>query len=71
LIRQYIPKKTDINSLSDDFIQWVEDEINNRPRKRFNFDAPITKFNQLTNHIQNPALKNEYDCEQEQRRKKL
>lgn len=40
LIRQYIPKKTDFDTIDDQFINWVEDEINNRPRKRFEFETP-------------------------------
>ena len=46
LIRQYIPKQTNFNTLTDDYIQWVEDELNNRPRKRLNFETPNTIFNQ-------------------------
>lgn len=41
LIRQYIPKKTDFNLISDDYIAFVENELNNRPRKRFNFESPL------------------------------
>lgn len=48
LIRQYIPKQTDFDTLSDEFIQHVQHQINNRPRKRFNFDTPINEFNRLT-----------------------
>lgn len=33
LLRQYIPKKTDISKISDEQIKWLENEINNRPRK--------------------------------------
>lgn len=40
LIRQYIPKKSNFDDFSDEYIQWVEDELNNRPRKRLNFDSP-------------------------------
>jgi len=47
LIRQYIPKKTDFSTLKDEYIQYVEDELNNRPRKRFDFESPNTIFNQL------------------------
>jgi IS30 family transposase len=36
LIRKYIPKGDDIGSYSDDFIQRIEDLINNYPRKLFN-----------------------------------
>ena len=48
LIRQYIPKQTDFDTLSDEFIQHVQDQINQRPRKRFNFDTPINEFKRLT-----------------------
>jgi len=41
LIRQYIPKKTDFNTITDDFVKWVQDKINSRPRKRFNYENPI------------------------------
>ena len=30
LIRQYIPKKTDFNNITDQYIQFVQDELNNR-----------------------------------------
>jgi IS30 family transposase len=46
LIRQYIPKKSDFSSFSDQYIQWVEDELNNRPRKRFSFNTPNKIINQ-------------------------
>jgi transposase, IS30 family len=46
LIRQYIPKGSDFNLLTDEYIQYVEDELNNRPRKRFNFESPNKIFNQ-------------------------
>ena len=46
LIRQYIPKKTDFRMLSEKFIQWVEDELNNRPRKRLGFYSPNQIVNQ-------------------------
>lgn len=45
LIRQYIPKKTDFNTISDEFIQFVQNQLNNRPRKRFKFKSPIQMFN--------------------------
>ena len=47
LIRQYIPKKSDFNDFSDEDIQAIEDQINNRPRKRFNFESPIQQFNKV------------------------
>lgn len=44
LIRQYIPKNTILSSLSDDFIVYVQAEINLRPRKLLDFDTPKNKF---------------------------
>ncbi len=33
LIRQYIPKGTDFSELTDEYVAWVENKINNKPRK--------------------------------------
>jgi transposase, IS30 family len=33
LIRQYIPKQTDFSTITDGYIRFVENELNNRPRK--------------------------------------
>jgi len=41
LIRQYFPKGTDFNAISDDAIKLVENELNNRPRKCLNYKRPI------------------------------
>ena len=41
LIRQYIHKKTDFKTLSNQYIKDIETKLNNRPRKRFNFESPI------------------------------
>lgn len=46
LIRQYIPKKSDFSLLSDDYIVEIQEKLNNRPRKRFNFESPNFIFNQ-------------------------
>ena len=40
LIRQYIPKSSDFNLLSEDDIRQIEDKLNKRPRKRLNFISP-------------------------------
>ena len=47
LIRQYIPKKTDFSQISADFIQEIEDKINRRPRKRFDYESPQEKLRNL------------------------
>lgn len=44
LIRQYIPKKTDFADISDQFIAEIQDKLNNRPRKRLNFESPKQAF---------------------------
>ena len=46
LIRQYIPKKTDFDTITDEYVHWVTEELNNRPRKRYNFTSPNKIFNQ-------------------------
>ena len=50
LIRQYIPKQTDFSTITDEYIKFVENELNNRTRKRHDFQTPNQIFNQLTNH---------------------
>src|SRR6266699_1257942 len=47
LIRQYFPKNTVFDNVTDQRVQWVEDKLNNRPRKRFEFLSPNQIFNQL------------------------
>jgi IS30 family transposase len=49
LIRQYIPKKTNFETITEEYVKYVENELNKRPRKRHNFASPITIFNQLKN----------------------
>ena len=44
LIRQFIPKNTDFSSVSDDYILFVQTELNLRPRKLLNFSSPKQKF---------------------------
>jgi len=47
LIRQYFPKKTDFTQITDMEIKNIETKLNNRPRKRFNYQSPIFVMNQL------------------------
>ena len=44
LIRQYIPKGTDFSDITDEFVNWVENKLNNRPRKRLGYLTPNEKF---------------------------
>ena len=45
LIRQYFPKGTDFNMISEEMIDKVEKELNNRPRNCLNFRNPIEILN--------------------------
>lgn len=47
LIRQYIPKNTDFSQLTDQYIKDVETKLNNRPRKRYQFENPIFVMEKL------------------------
>lgn len=44
LIRDYFPKKTDFTIVSEEEIRYVENELNNRPRKRLNWRTPLEVF---------------------------
>ena len=47
LLRQYFPKSTDLSVHSAAHLAYVADELNGRPRKRFNWDNPTNRLNQL------------------------
>lgn len=44
LVRQYIPKKSDFNSISKDRVRMIAHILNNRPRKVLNFKTPYEVF---------------------------
>jgi IS30 family transposase len=44
LVRQYIPKKTNFNSLNQQQIKEIQYKINNRPRQNLNFYSPKEIF---------------------------
>ena len=46
LIRQYIPKKTAFDSLTDIQITQIQHKINRRPREKLNFKNPKQIFYQ-------------------------
>lgn len=48
LVRQYIPKKTYFESISNEDIRKVELLLNNRPRKVLDFESPIERFERLS-----------------------
>lgn len=44
LVRQYVPKGCDIDTLSDADVQQIEDKLNRRPRKRLGYKTPLDVF---------------------------
>lgn len=44
LIRQYIPKGTDFNDVTDTFVMKVQKRLNRRPREKLNFSTPVVEF---------------------------
>ena len=47
LLRQYFPKGTDLGVHSSDDLEWVAQELNDRPRKRLAFQKPIELIGDL------------------------
>lgn len=41
LIRYYIPKKTDISKLDEEYIKSIENKLNNRSRKSLGYKTPF------------------------------
>ena len=44
LIRQYIPKGTDFDSISDEMLREIIIKINRRPRLKLGFSTPVAEF---------------------------
>ena len=44
LIRQYFPKGTDFKQVTDEQVQYVMDQLNNRPRKTRDYKSPSELF---------------------------
>lgn len=50
-IRYYFPKRTDFSTISDEELKDVEDELNNRPRKRLKFKKPQEVFTEYLKNL--------------------
>ena len=44
VIRQYIPKHTNFDNLTDKKIASIQKKINNRPRQKLKFETPKAEF---------------------------
>ena len=47
LLRQYFPKGSDLSIHSEEDLDWVAAELNDRPRKRLAFEKPIEAIEKL------------------------
>ena len=47
LLRQYFPKGSDLSVHSAADLDWVAQELNDRPRKRLGFRKPIEEIGEL------------------------
>lgn len=47
LLRQYFPKGTDLSLISKERLQFVQDELNERPRKTLDYRSPSEVFNEI------------------------
>lgn len=44
LIRQYIPKGSSLEDIDDEYIEMIQEKLNNRPRKKLGFLTPYEYF---------------------------
>ena len=51
LLRQYIPKKRSMSTVTDEEIRMIQNRLNNRPRKRLEFKTPAEVFHQSLKRI--------------------
>ncbi|WP_141672800.1 IS30 family transposase, partial [Flavobacterium crassostreae] len=53
LIRRFLPKGTDFNTITTEELKRIENNLNNRPRKVLGFKTPNEMRNQEINKISN------------------
>jgi IS30 family transposase len=51
LLRQYVPKKRHMASITNEEIKMIENRLNNRPRKRLGFRTPAEVFHQSLSRV--------------------
>jgi IS30 family transposase len=51
LLRQYIPKKKSLFTITQEQIKMIQDQLNNRPRKRLGFKTPNEVFMQSIKRV--------------------
>lgn len=51
LLRQYVPKKRLMSTVTDEEITMIQNRLNHRPRKRLGFKTPYEVFHQSLNRV--------------------
>ena len=51
LLRQYVPKKRAMSTVTDEEIRMIQNRLNNRPRKRLGFKTPAEVFHQSLERV--------------------
>jgi len=51
LLRQYIPKKRPLSTVTNQELRMIQAELNSRPRKRLGFKTPNEVFMQSLNRV--------------------
>jgi len=44
LVRQYLPRSADFNAITAQSLRWIEERLNNRPRKTLSYRTPLAVF---------------------------
>lgn len=55
-ILQNFSKEHDFTTITDQQVKYVQDKLNNRPRKRFGYKTPNEVFAQKLNEMQDVAF---------------
>ena len=56
LLRQYFPKGTDLSGYHRDYLDFVEAQMNNRPRKRLDWHTPAEALDRLLSEQDPPGV---------------
>lgn len=51
LIREYLPKDTDMSTITDEDIYAIQEKLNNRPRKKLHYKSPNQMLATITNQL--------------------
>jgi len=51
LIREYLPRDTDMDTITDEDIHLIQEKINNRPRKKLRYKSPNEALAAFTNQL--------------------